>query len=485
MSDFCFAFNVRVWDKDVLKDDKPRLRLFEQVVQEYFNCTKIHLTHEPNGEFGIASFLAITATDRYAVVEALESVGIDTKRYFNYDSDNYPPTKPTKRKMKRTVVCEYVGYGHPDKVADQISDALLDEYLRQDPNARCGIEALVKSSHVVISGEVRSTTEVDHEAVVRRVYEDLPYPENHHLTPSEIEVIDIIGKQSEEIAKAVDVDDTVNAGDQGVSVSMASNESPEYLPLGACLAKKMCQQVAAQTEKGYGPDTKSQVVVDYDEEGKSHVRSVLVSTMHQNSLEEVRKDVTEMVRSTFFKDAKEQPTITVNPAGEWQCCGGQVADCGLTGRKIVVDAFGGYAPVGGGAFSGKDYSKVDRSAAYMARFIARAIVQAGIADTVKVELAYDIGRAKPCAINLEMNRRMRYAEKLKAYILEHIDLTPSGIIERFEGGYPRNLHLARYGHFGKTDKEMKQEENQRLYPWEDTTRQAENLRNYFNELTWD
>ena len=381
--------------------------------------------------------------------------------------------------MKRTVVCEYVGFGHPDAVADQVSDALLDEFLKQDPNTRAGIEVMVKDNIVVLGGEVKSLGKIDYDSTVRKVFGSLPYPANHHLSADEIKVINLIGKQSPEISRGVDKEDgTVAAGDQGFVVAMASNETEDYMPLGMHVAKKVCQYVASQTALGFGPDCKSQVITVYDEKGHAYIDSILVSTMHQGDLDADRKTIETMIRhnrmgfsqyvlTKYFLCTPHMPKIIVNPNGEWRI-GGSVSDCGMTGRKIVVNQFGGYCSVGGGNLGGKDLSKIDRSAAYMCRYLAKNIVAAGISDTAKVELSYMIGVPQPSSINIEMDRNQDRTDDIIQWIKDHVDLSPSGIIRRFDGGYPRNLHTARYGHYGKTDKEMEDKAIARIYPWERT-----------------
>ena len=381
--------------------------------------------------------------------------------------------------MKRTVVCEYVGFGHPDAVADQVSDALLDEFLKQDPNTRAGIEVMVKDNMVVLGGEVKSKGKIDYDSTVRKVFNSLPYPANHHLSADEIKVINLIGKQSPEISRGVDKEDgTVAAGDQGFVVAMASNETEDYMPLGMHVAKKVCQYVASQTALGFGPDCKSQVITVYDEKGHAYIDSILVSTMHQGDLDADRKTIETMIRhnrmgfsqyvlAKYFLCTVHKPKIIVNPNGEWRI-GGSVSDCGMTGRKIVVNQFGGYCPVGGGNLHGKDMSKVDRSAAYMCRYLAKNIVAAGLAATAKVELSYMIGRAQPSSVYVQLTGSDYNADDVTEWIKANIDLSPSGIIRRFDGGYPRNLHTARYGHYGKTDKEMEDKAIARIYPWERT-----------------
>ena len=390
--------------------------------------------------------------------------------------------------MKRTVISEYVGIGHPDKVADQISDALLDEFLRKDPNTRAGIEVMIKDNVVVLGGEVKSTAQIDYEQIVRKTIDDIVYPANHHLSGDDIKVINLIGKQSPEISRSVDQESgIIGAGDQGFCVGFASNETINLMPLGMYLAKNLCKCID-NCMLDLGPDIKSQVVVTYDEQGKAHVDSILVSTMHQCSLEECRSAIYDyiMTNKTHISDdifqkhiIEDRPEITINPAGEWHI-GGSISDCGMTNRKIVVDQYGGYAPVGGGGLSGKDMSKVDRSGAYMCRYLAKNIVAAELADTAKVELAYIIGQPQPCAINIELNNfdknsdklsnsNPNLAEDLAQWIRENIDLSPKGIIERFDGLKPRYGLVASYGHFGVRDSHLvwSGEENS-YFPWEET-----------------
>lgn len=381
--------------------------------------------------------------------------------------------------MKRTVVCEYVGFGHPDAVADQVSDALLDEFLKQDPNTRAGIEVMVKDNIVVLGGEVKSQGKIDYDSIVRSVFDNLPYPANHHLSADEIKVINLIGKQSPEISRGVDKEDgTVAAGDQGFVVAMASNETEDYMPLGMHIAKKICQYVAAQTELGFGPDCKSQVITVYDEKGHAYIDSILVSTMQQGDLDADRKTIETMIRhnlvgfsdyvlAKYFLCTAHKPKIIVNPNGEWRI-GGSVSDCGVTGRKIVVNQFGGYCSVGGGNLGGKDLSKIDRSAAYMCRYLAKNIVATRISDTAKVELSYMIGVPQPSSINIELNKNQDRTDDIIQWIKDNVDLSLNGIIKRFGGGYPRYYNTALHGHYGKTDKEMQDAETAKLYPWEKT-----------------
>ena len=248
--------------------------------------------------------------------------------------------------MKKTVICECVGNGHPDKVADQISDALLDAFLEKDPNTRAGIEVMVKDNIVVLGGEVKTTAQIDYEYVVRLAVSSVDYPANHHLDGNDMKVINLIGRQSPEISKSVDrADGVIGAGDQGFCVGFASNETKDYMPLGAYLARQLCKCADSIGHKYLGPDIKSQVVVTYGEDGKPHVDSILVSAMHQCSLEECRAIIREYIMDNgmgisdnLFRHhiLGDSPEITLNPSGEWRI-GGSISDCGMTNRKIVVD----------------------------------------------------------------------------------------------------------------------------------------------------
>lgn len=374
------------------------------------------------------------------------------------------------RKNIKTIISEYVSYGHPDKMADQISDAILDAFIEKDPNARTGIETMVKDNIVVLGGEINSTATVDYDTIVRDVYSTFPFPKNHGLDPDNIKIINLIGKQSPEIHSGVDKSDTIiGAGDQGFVVGYASNSTEENLPYGYYLAKKICN-IVCYTD-GMGPDTKSQVVVEYEINGEKLVnpviKSILVSTMHSLPLKIVRTNVKQTILS-YVKDnnikVSEDFRIDVNPCGSWQT-GGPVSDCGITGRKIVVDHYGGYSNVGGGAFSGKDGSKVDRSAAYMARYLAVNIVNSGLCNKAKVELAYMIGEPNPVAMNIEMDENTDLIPQLKEWLMKNVDMTPYGIIQKFSLDKPNFFNLSRNGHFG--DPKL---------PWEKTDL-AENIKN--------
>ena len=380
----------------------------------------------------------------------------------------------------KIVTSEYVSYGHPDKVADQISDALLDNYLTQDSNTRAGIETMIKDNIVIVGGEIKTdATNINVEQVVRNVLDLVNYPDSHKLHGKDIKIINLIGEQSQEISNGVDRDDCdcIGAGDQGFVVGMASNETNEYMPLGVYVARQICKGVTSV--QGLGPDVKTQVCVEYGARVPK-IKSIVVSTMHSDAfdIDKVRKIVNNLIKTNrvginnvmddevfleYIKDKKIDYFINVN--GEW-IIGGPISDCGLTGRKIVVDQYGGYCNVGGGAFSGKDMSKVDRSGAYMCRYLAKNIVDAGLADEAKVELSYIISEPQPCAIKVELKNAhttqiANLDKQIEKYIKENIDLTPKGIIDRFFpcGIKPIFYNTARNGHFGYND-------NTTFYPWE-------------------
>lgn len=385
-------------------------------------------------------------------------------------------------KDTKIITSECVSYGHPDKVADQISDALLDAYLGVDSNTRAGIEVMIKDNIIILGGEVKTNAKIDVENVARSIVESINYPESHNLKGENLKIVNLIGEQSKEISRGVDnLDcDCIGAGDQGFVVGMASNETEDYLPLGVYVARQICNGVCKLD--GFGPDVKTQVCVDY--EGViPKIVSIVVSSMHSEKirLKTVQDKIINLIRTNnvngsevmdsiiflkYIKGKEGDCAYYINVNGEWNI-GGPIADCGLTGRKIVVDQYGGYCNVGGGAFSGKDMSKVDRSGAYMCRYIAKNIVGSGLARFAKVELSYVISKPEPCSINIELNGEKNngvngyIVEKIKEFINKRIDLTPSGIIHRFfpNGIRPIFYNTARNGHYGFNG-------DNDFYPWE-------------------
>ena len=360
--------------------------------------------------------------------------------------------------MKKLITSESVSYGHPDKMADQISDALLDEYLAGDPQSKVGIETLIKDNIVVLGGEVTSRANVNVEDVIKRVLNDIPFSKEHNLSTSNIKVINLLGKQSPEINSGVwKADGEIGAGDQGLMFGYATKTTPNYMPVGIYLAKKIVEGVVKLP--GLGPDAKSQVTMEIDKYGNERVHTILVSTMHSSviGLSEVQVLIAnDILQNNYGVDDKifdmiKGTDILINPAGSWHI-GGPVSDCGVTGRKIVVDQYGPYCPVGGGAFSGKDPSKVDRSAAYLARYIAKNIVAAGILSECTVELAYMIGIPEPVSIRVEGKRSSGYVEVLDEDFVREImrifPMTPKQIIKKFSLDTPIYYELAKNGHFG-------------------------------------
>lgn len=353
----------------------------------------------------------------------------------------------------------------------------MDAYLIKDKETRAGIEVMVKDNVVVLGGEVSSNAIIDYDSIVRNVFKSLKFPKNHHLEPENIKIINLIGKQSTEIHNGVDKSkDVIGAGDQGFVVGFASDDTDVLMPLGHYLAKKICQWVIGKG-LGLGPDAKSQVIVEYNTESfESSVKQILVSTMHVETVtvDDVREIIKTAIKNNdinipneiFSKYLKENHNveIIVNPCGTWNM-GGPVSDCGITGRKLVVDQYGGYSNIGGGNLSGKDYTKVDRSGAYMARYIAKNIVASGIAKTAKVELSYVIGKPEPSSVNIELTGTNDNIDVniLKKWVINNIDLTPYGIMQRFDYAYPRNGFIETTGCYGIT---IHSDDFEKYYPWE-------------------
>ncbi len=367
---------------------------------------------------------------------------------------------------------ESVTEGHPDKMADQISDAILDEVLRRDPQGRVACETLLATGLVVIAGEITTTAHVDFPAVAREVVRRIGYDNAEYgFDARTCSVISTINAQSPDIAMGVD---TGGAGDQGLMFGYACTETPELMPLPIQLAHRLTKRLAQVRRDGtleyLRPDGKAQVSVEY-RDGKPHrVAAVVVSTQHAESVksDELRRDIERhVIRHVITNGLLDADTkLHINPTGRF-VIGGPMGDTGLTGRKIIVDTYGGYAPHGGGAFSGKDPTKVDRSAAYMARYIAKNVVAAGLADRCQVQLAYAIGVAEPVSIYIETfgTGKMR-PETIAELIRAHFSLTPRGIIETLDLRRPIYSPTAAYGHFGR---------NEESFTWERTDK-AEVLR---------
>ncbi len=365
---------------------------------------------------------------------------------------------------------ESVTEGHPDKIADQVSDAILDACLEQDPFSRVAAETLTATGFVVIAGEITTKAYVDFQSLVRGVVASIGYDNAlYGFDSNTCAVISSINKQSGDIAQGVD---TGGAGDQGMMFGYASDETPELMPAPISLAHKLCRQLSAVRKSGklpyLRPDGKSQVTVEYGEDGKpARIDAVVISSQHSESVtnEELHADVLKHVIQAVLpsKWLDEHTKYHINPTGRF-VIGGPMGDTGLTGRKIIVDTYGGMGRHGGGAFSGKDPTKVDRSAAYMARHIAKNIVAAGLASRAEVQLAYAIGVAEPVSVLVETFGTGKLSEaKLTELIRKNFSLTPKSIIEYLNLRRPIYQKTAAYGHFGRTEPE---------FTWEATDKAA-------------
>lgn len=355
---------------------------------------------------------------------------------------------------------ESVSEGHPDKMADQISDAILDAILAQDKYARVACETLVKTGVVVLAGEVTTTANVDYEKIARDTVNSIGY--NHSdlgFDGSTCAVLNILGKQSPDIAQGVDRQrpEDQGAGDQGLMFGYASNETPELMPAPICYAHRLVQKQAELRKNGIlpwlRPDAKSQVTFQYENGIPKYVDAIVLSTQHDPSIsqESLKEAVMEeMVKKIFPAEMLHEKTqYHINPTGLF-IIGGPVGDCGLTGRKIIVDTYGGMSRHGGGAFSGKDPSKVDRSAAYAGRYVAKNIVAAGLADKCEIQVSYAIGVAEPTSISINTFGTGKVSdETIIALVREHFDLRPYGISRMLDLLHPIYQETASYGHFGR------------------------------------
>lgn len=384
---------------------------------------------------------------------------------------------------------ESVTKGHPDKVSDIISDSILDAYLEKDPYSRVAAETTVKNNTVVLLGEVSSSAEIDVETVVRKAIREIGYNrEELGFNADTVKIINLLDKQSPDIAQGVDraleIRDTENeadigAGDQGMVFGYATNETPELMPLPIALAHKLAKRLTQVRENGelsyLRPDGKTQISVAYDTDKPVAIDTVVVSAQHDETVsqEKIHEDIINYVIKPVLKDEllNEKTRILINPTGRF-VIGGPVGDSGLTGRKIIVDTYGGAARHGGGAFSGKDPTKVDRSAAYAARYIAKNIVAAGLAEKAEIQIAYAIGVAKPVSVGINTFGTAKVSDReLEKAVAKLVDLRPGEIINRFNLRRPIYKDTAAYGHFGREDLSL---------PWENTDL-AKELKDFFSE----
>jgi S-adenosylmethionine synthetase len=357
---------------------------------------------------------------------------------------------------------ESVGEGHPDKVADQLSDSVLDEFLRNDPRSRVACEALVKNDVVILAGEITSSHTINYERLARSVIADIGYTEPALGFDSQsCSVMTFMSQQSADISMGVNEHEGLHkeqgAGDQGLMFGFACNETPELMPLPIALSHQIMRALSKARRSDSGsflkPDAKSQVTVEY-KDGKPHaVHTVVVSSQHaeETSLKQVEEYIIEEIVKHVVPNSllTDKTKYMINPTGRF-VVGGPVGDCGLTGRKIIVDTYGGYSRHGGGAFSGKDPSKVDRSAAYAARYIAKNVVAAGLAERCEVQVAYAIGVAKPVSVYVNTFGTGKVEEEAIVKAIDRVfDLTPRGIIQTLDLLKPIYRATAAYGHFGR------------------------------------
>ncbi|MBO6202398.1 MAG: methionine adenosyltransferase [Selenomonas sp.] len=382
-------------------------------------------------------------------------------------------------KKRMLFTSESVTEGHPDKMADQISDSILDAIIAQDPQGRVACETLVTTGQVHVVGEISTTCYVDIPKIIRNTVEEIGYTDAAYgFDCKTCGILVSLDEQSPDIAQGVnkalearegklDEADAVGAGDQGMMFGYATNETPEFMPLPIALAQRLARRLTEVRKNGtldyLRPDGKTQVTIVYEDGKPVAVDTIVISTQHDEdvTLEQIRKDLIEhVIKPVVPADLlKEETRIFVNPTGKF-VIGGPQGDSGLTGRKIIVDTYGGWARHGGGAFSGKDPTKVDRSAAYAARYVAKNIVAAGLADKCEIQLAYAIGVAYPVSVMVDTFGTNKVAEeKIEELVEKHFDLRPAGIIKMLDLRRPIYKQTAAYGHFGRTDVDL---------PWEHT-----------------
>ena len=370
------------------------------------------------------------------------------------------------------MTSESVGEGHPDKMADQISDAILDAILEQDKGCRVAVETLVKTGLVVLAGEITTSANVDYEAIARKTIKRIGYDrEELGFDDQSCEVLSAISKQSPDIAMGVDRADKKEqgAGDQGLMFGYATNETKELMPATIQLSHQLVKRHADVRRSGelswLRPDAKSQVTILFEDGKPKSIDTVVLSTQHDEdvSMNDIHEGVMEHIIKPILPEVllTDSTQYLINPTGNF-IIGGPVGDCGLTGRKIIVDTYGGMARHGGGAFSGKDPSKVDRSAAYAARYVAKNVVAAGLADRCEIQVSYAIGVAKPTSVRIKTFGTEKISEEEIVHLVnENFDLTPYGIMNMLDLLQPIYEKSAAYGHFGREDG---------AFPWEKTDR---------------
>lgn len=368
------------------------------------------------------------------------------------------------KKGSHFFTSESVSMGHPDKIADQISDAILDAILEQDPMSRVACETLVTTGMAMVAGEITTTATIDAPAIIRQTIKDIGYSDSSMgFDYKTCAVLTSLDKQSPDIAQGVSEGEGLHsehgAGDQGMMFGFACHETEEFMPFPICMSHRLVKKLAEQRQIGeltyLRPDGKSQVTVEYEDSKPVRVDAVVISSQHAPDIshDQIKEDILEKVIKDVipaeFLDDKTK--YYINPTGRF-VVGGPQGDCGLTGRKIIVDTYGGRARHGGGAFSGKDPSKVDRSAAYAARYVAKNIVAAGLADACEVQLAYAIGVAKPMSVLVSTENTAKIPEsKIEELVDKHFDLTPKGIIDHLQLRRPIYQITASHGHFGRSE----------------------------------
>lgn len=373
--------------------------------------------------------------------------------------------------MSYIFTSESVSAGHPDKICDQISDAILDECLIQDKGSRVACETMVKNNNVIISGEITTAAKVDYEEIVRGVVKDIGYNDHEFgFSYDTFKLYNFISEQSKDISAGISHGEQLGSGDQGLMFGYACRETPELMPLPISLAHQLTrkhEELRQDKSLGLRPDAKSQVAIEYsDKYEPKRIDSVVFSSQHcpKLSLKQLRELVQEeIIYKTLNQDLIDNKTkFYINPAGRFEI-GGPVGDCGLTGRKIIVDTYGGMARHGGGAFSGKDPSKVDRSAAYALRHIAKSLVAAGLCDYCEIQASYAIGVAEPTSVFINtFESEKKSLKEIKQTLQENFSLTPSGIIQSLELLKPNYRKTATYGHFGREDQGFTWEKPKKL-----------------------